>query len=539
MDVVTLSTLHASKGLEWPHVMLVGVTEGLLPFKLDDDERPGSRWLDVATTQQRLQEERRLMYVGITRAQRSLAVSWTRKKRKQGRELVPGAAESLHRRDGRWNKEDHASEDPREKFKALRAEFARKAAGQRRQGRGHSMNTTRTMPTARARLAARASAAIAALASHCSPRRLRHPQDPDCPTDARDLPLMSLYGRWEARFDGLPAVAAVQLAKHPDYAGVRGTITRNPGNARAAVAQLAGDVDDEGALSIDESQDGRAISAVWSGKLQARSCGREFRGTWRNAADHSTHPFVLSKTAAHTSDAPRPRKERNEDPGSPVQVLRLAALAACLGGAAAAQAQAVDKPASPLADAQLTWQQCTALGASNEARLACFDRWAQQQTLPSVSVPTAPPVLASTQAPPVDGTLPATRVVSVATTEGCRDRQYSTLSRFWELENATDCGTFGFRGYRPLNVSVSAATKKPQTPHLAVPKATPASPSPTRPTRCASACRCAPSSRRACSRRTTRSGKTRCGSPTRSSRPGSCSTATSRGRSAPPTTSPS
>ena len=130
-----------------------------------------------------------------------------------------------------------------------------------------------------------------------------------------------------------------------------------------------------------------------------------------------------------------------------------------------AQAQAVDKPPSPLADAQLTWQQCSALGGNDQARLACFDRWAQQQTLPAAAVPPAPPVLASTQpAPPVDAAVPATRVVSVATEQGCRDRQYSALSRFWELENGTDCGTFGFRGYRPLNVSFSAATDKPGIP---------------------------------------------------------------------------
>jgi len=123
--------------------------------------------------------------------------------------------------------------------------------------------------------------------------------DPNCPADARDLPLPSLYGRWEARFDGLPAVSVVQLGKHPDYAGVRGTITRDAGGgAKPSVAQLAGDVDDEGALSIDESLDGRAISGNWAGTLQPRSCGREFRGTWRNAADDSTHPFVLTKTGA-------------------------------------------------------------------------------------------------------------------------------------------------------------------------------------------------------------------------------------------------
>ena len=126
-NVVTLSTLHASKGLEWPHVMLVGVNEGLLPFKLGDDANPSGR-SDGPMSEgilQRLQEERRLMYVGITRAQRTLAVSWTRR-RKQGRETVAGVP-------SRFIAEmalDKATvkEDPREKLKALRAEFAKRAA---------------------------------------------------------------------------------------------------------------------------------------------------------------------------------------------------------------------------------------------------------------------------------------------------------------------------------------------------------------------------------------------------------------------------
>ena len=120
-NVVTLSTLHASKGLEWPHVTLVGVNEGLLPFKTDDADSD----LSAELLALRVQEERRLMYVGITRAQRTLAVSWL-KRRKKGRESVPGMP-------SRFIKEmaldlNTVKEDPREKLRALRAEFAQRAA---------------------------------------------------------------------------------------------------------------------------------------------------------------------------------------------------------------------------------------------------------------------------------------------------------------------------------------------------------------------------------------------------------------------------
>lgn len=119
-NVVTLSTLHASKGLEWPHVVLAGCNEGLLPFKLEDDD--GVNTDNIAL---RLQEERRLMYVGITRAQRTLAVNWLRR-RKKGRDTIAGVPSRFIAEMGL--DKTTIKEDPREKLKALRAEFAKKSA---------------------------------------------------------------------------------------------------------------------------------------------------------------------------------------------------------------------------------------------------------------------------------------------------------------------------------------------------------------------------------------------------------------------------
>ena len=122
-DVLTLSTLHASKGLEWPHVILVGVNEGLLPFKLEE----ASMDLPAEAVAKRLEEERRLMYVGITRAQRTLAVSWL-KRRKKGRESVAGIPSRFIKEMGL--DQNTIKEDPREKLRALRAEFAQRASDQ-------------------------------------------------------------------------------------------------------------------------------------------------------------------------------------------------------------------------------------------------------------------------------------------------------------------------------------------------------------------------------------------------------------------------
>jgi len=86
-DAVKLSTLHAAKGLEFPHVFLIGAEEDLLPH-MGREEEEGTTQDAAKAIEQRVQEERRLMYVGITRAQRSLHISWCKKRKRAREELV-------------------------------------------------------------------------------------------------------------------------------------------------------------------------------------------------------------------------------------------------------------------------------------------------------------------------------------------------------------------------------------------------------------------------------------------------------------------
>lgn len=63
VEGITLASLHAAKGLEWDAVFLVGLTEGMLP-------------ITYAKTDEQIEEERRLLYVGVTRARAHLSLSW-------------------------------------------------------------------------------------------------------------------------------------------------------------------------------------------------------------------------------------------------------------------------------------------------------------------------------------------------------------------------------------------------------------------------------------------------------------------------------
>src|SRR5688572_19195790 len=75
---VTMMTLHTAKGLEWPVVVLAGLEEGLFPLSRAAEQPDG------------VEEERRLCYVGLTRAKDKLYVTWARSRRRGG-ELRPGA----------------------------------------------------------------------------------------------------------------------------------------------------------------------------------------------------------------------------------------------------------------------------------------------------------------------------------------------------------------------------------------------------------------------------------------------------------------
>jgi len=127
---------------------------------------------------------------------------------------------------------------------------------------------------------------LGVLVAGCAQWALAQPAN--CPS-AGDVSQAHLIGQWKAHVEG-DAPFALQLAKHPEFAETLvGDVERN-----GERIQVAGDVDD-GELTLEESRNGKNISATWLGDVVEGSCGREIHGIWKAEGTLSGRPFVLKK----------------------------------------------------------------------------------------------------------------------------------------------------------------------------------------------------------------------------------------------------
>jgi hypothetical protein len=117
----------------------------------------------------------------------------------------------------------------------------------------------------------------------------------DC-LPANQMKAVQLFGTWSVRFAsppaGLPATATMRLERHEEFSdSLAGVVLRvlplakgkAAAGAHADKAQLAGDLDG-GLLLLDESSDNVSITGTWNGEMVEGSCGKIFRGVWKDTS---------------------------------------------------------------------------------------------------------------------------------------------------------------------------------------------------------------------------------------------------------------
>ncbi|MES2943382.1 MAG: hypothetical protein V4772_10980, partial [Pseudomonadota bacterium] len=137
------------------------------------------------------------------------------------------------------------------------------------------------------------------------------PPEATC-TPVKNMKAEQVFGLWSARFtnppEGMPASATLLLERHAEFSeSLAGIVSRDFGAAsgspkiasHAPKALLAGDLED-GLLLLDESSDKVSISGTWNGEVVAESCGKVFKGNWKDtsktAPDNAPDiPFTLTR----------------------------------------------------------------------------------------------------------------------------------------------------------------------------------------------------------------------------------------------------
>lgn len=104
-----------------------------------------------------------------------------------------------------------------------------------------------------------------------------------------------LLGLWHAQFEGLAQGATLLLEKHPQYPdGIAGGVNRDGTRGR-----VSGEIED-GEFVLEESADGKHITATWIGTVVEGSCGKEIRGTWQRDGDSRAVKFILKRSSSES-----------------------------------------------------------------------------------------------------------------------------------------------------------------------------------------------------------------------------------------------
>ena len=148
-------------------------------------------------------------------------------------------------------------------------------------------SSTALQPTAQATPQSTAQAKAAPKAA-----RTASAQPPlSCP-EGEEMKDSQLQGEWTGTVEGQAQPVSLQLGPHPQWKGnVKGTIARG-----ADTRPMVGDVADDH-ITLEESADGKRITATWLGDVVEGSCAREIRGNYLEGEDAAPRPFVLRKLA--------------------------------------------------------------------------------------------------------------------------------------------------------------------------------------------------------------------------------------------------